>query len=146
MKKIVYAVLGLLMIYGGAMAQQKAASDEAALKALEGKWDAANLKGDAATLGTILADSFITTSSEGKVQTKAEIVAALRSGDTKYQTSKGEDMKVYLYGDTGVVSVRWTGKFVEKGKNVDTVERYTDTWVRQNGQWRCVASHGSTIK
>ena len=134
------------MIYGGGMAQQKAASDEATLKALELKWDAANLKGDAATLGTIFADGFITTNSEGKVRTKAEILADLKSGDTKYQTAKGEDMKVYLYGDTGVVSVRWTGKFVEKGKNVDTVERYTDTWVRQNGKWRCVASHGSTIK
>jgi len=146
MKNIVYGVLGLLVFYGGAIAQQKATGDEAALKALEAKWDAANLKGDAATLATILSDTFITTSSEGKVQTKAEIIGALKSGETKYQISKGEDVKVYLYGDTGVVSVKWTGKFVEKGKNVDTVERYTDTWVRQNGQWRCVASHGSVIK
>ncbi len=146
MKKIVCGMLGLLMIYGGAMAQQKAAGDEAALKALEGKWDAANLKADVAALDTILAETFITTGSEGKVQNKAEILFQLKSGDIKYQTSKGEDMKVFLYGDTGVVSVKWTGKFIQKGKNVDTVERYTDTWVRQNGQWRCVASHGSTIK
>ena len=25
-------------------------------------------------------------------------------------------------------------------------ERFTDTFVRQNGQWRCVASHSSIIK
>jgi Domain of unknown function (DUF4440) len=100
MKKIVYGVLGLLVIYGGAMAQQKAAGDAAALKALEGKWDAANLKGDATALGAILADTFITTTSEGKVQTKAEMVGELKSGDIKYQTSKGEDIKVYLYPST----------------------------------------------
>jgi len=146
MKKIVYGVLGMLMILASAVAQQKAAGDEAALKALEAKWDAANLKADVATLGTILADTFITTGSEGKVQDKAEILFQLKSGDIKYQTSKGEDMKVFLYGDTGVVSVRWTGKFIQKGKNVDTVERYTDTWIRQNGQWRCVATQGTTAK
>ena len=128
------------------MAQQKAAGDEAALKAMEGKWDAANLKGDAATLGTIFADNFISTDGEGKVQTKAEVLAEVKSGDIKYQTSRAEDMKVFLYGDTGIVSGRWTAKFVEKGKNVDIVDRFTDTWVRQNGQWRCVASHGSVIK
>src|ERR1022692_881523 len=87
MNKILYGVLGLLMIYGGAMAQQKAAGDEAALKALEAKWDAANLKADVAALDTILADGFITTGSEGKVQNKAEILFQLKSRDMKFQTS-----------------------------------------------------------
>ena len=96
MKKIVYGMLGLLMIYSGAMAQQKAAGDEVALKALEAKWDAANLKADTVTLGTILADTFITTGSEGKVQNKAEILFQLKSGDIKYQTSKGEVFHIVL--------------------------------------------------
>jgi hypothetical protein len=36
-------------------------------------------------------------------------------------------------------------KVVEKGKTVDATERFTDFFVRQNGQWR-VASQASTIK
>ena len=55
-------------------------------------------------------------------------------------------VKVYVYGDAAVVNGRWKAKFVEKGKPVDTTERFTDTYVRQNGQWKCVASQGSTIK
>lgn len=133
------------MLCGSAMTQPKAA-DEAALKALEEKWDAAGMKGDTAALGAILADTFINTSAEGKVRAKAEVLAEMKSGDIKYQNSKVDDMKVYVYGDTGVVSGRWKGKFVLKGKTVDTVERFTDTYIRLNGQWRCVASHGSTIK
>jgi len=49
-------------------------SDEAAIRALEAKWDTANLKGDAATLDTIFADTFIMTGDDGKVRTKAEVI------------------------------------------------------------------------
>ena len=148
MRMTAACVLGFLMLWGGAIAQQKPAvgGDEAALKAIEEKWDAANLKGDAAALGAIFADTFISTSSEGKVRTKTEMLAQLKSGEIKYQTSKVDDMKVFVYGDAAVVNGRWKAKFVEKGKTVDTSERFTDTYIRQNGQWRCVASQGSTIK
>jgi ketosteroid isomerase-like protein len=149
MRRIACSVLGLLMVWGGAIAQQKSAAgggDEAALKAIEEKWDAANMKGDTATLAAIFVDSFISTNSEGKTRTKAEVLAQVKSGEIKYDTSKVEDMKVYVYGDAAVVNGRWKAKFVEKGKPVDTTERFTDTYIRQNGQWRCVASQGSTIK
>ncbi|MCU1335900.1 MAG: hypothetical protein JWO19_1481 [Bryobacterales bacterium] len=139
--------LGLLMVWAGAFAQQKSGGgDEAALKAIEEKWDAANMKGDTATLAAILVDTFISTSSEGKTRTKPEVLAQMKSGEIKYETSKVDDMKVYVYGDAAVVNGRWKAKFVEKGKPVDTTERFTDTYVRQNGQWKCVASQGSTIK
>lgn len=141
------SVLGLLIVLGGAFAQPKSTGDEAALKAIELKWDAANVKGDTATLTTIFADTFISTNAEGKTRTKAEVLAEVRSGDIKYETSKVDDMKVYLYGDAAVVNGRWAGKFAEKGKpTTTTTERFTDTYVRQNGQWKCVASQGSTIK
>ena len=146
MKKFIYGVLGLLMILSSGVAQQKTGADEAALKAMEEKWDAANLKGDAAALNAMFADTFVSTDSDGKVRTKAEVVAALKSGEIKFMASKGSEIKVSVYGDAGVVTGRWAGKFVQKGKTVDTVERFTDTYVRQNGQWRCVASHGSVIK
>jgi ketosteroid isomerase-like protein len=145
-KKLGYGVLGLLMILGSAVAQQKAATDEAALKAMEDKWSAANLKGDAAALSAIFADTFVSTESDGTVRTKAEVVGALKSGEIKFLASKSSEMKVFLYGDAGVVTGRWAGKFIVKGKTVDTVERFTDTYVRQNGQWRCVATQGTTAK
>src|SRR5262249_45355148 len=138
----------LFLALGGAMAQQKqaAGNDEAALRAIEEKWDAANLKGDAAALGAIFADGFIQTDTDGKVRTKAEVLGQLKSGENKYQVAKVEEMKVYLHGDAAVVSGRWSGKWTEKGKPMEATERFTDMFVRQNGQWRCVASHGSNVK
>jgi ketosteroid isomerase-like protein len=139
--------MGLMLTLGGAMAQTKAAGgDEAALKAIEIKWDAANTKGDAAVLSTIFADKFISTNAEGKTRSRAEVLAQVKSGDIKYETSKVDDMTVYLYGDAAVVNGRWAGKYVEKGKPTSTTERFTDTYVRQNGVWKCVSSQGSTIK
>src|SRR5713101_3092507 len=124
MKITACSVLGLLMVWGGAIAQQKpAGGDEAALKALEEKWDAANLKGDTATLSAIFVDTFISTNAEGKTRTKAEVLAQVKSGEIKYETSKVEDMKVYVYGNAAVVNGRRKAKFVEKGKTVDTTER-----------------------
>jgi hypothetical protein len=150
MRTIVYTVLGLAMLCGGGFAQAKkaaaAGSDEAALLALEAKWDAANLKGDAAGLEAIYADTFVSTNSEGKLRTRAEVLTEVKSGAVKYLEAKASGFKVALYGDAAVVTGQWKGKFVEKGKTVETVERFTDTWIRQNGQWRCVASHGSAIK
>lgn len=143
MKLIASSILGLLMMFGGAIA---ASGDEAALKALEEKWDAASTKNDAAALGAILGDKFISTSAEGKVRGKAEVLSRMKSGEVKYQASKVDDMNVFVYGDAAVVNGRWKGKFTEKGKPMETTERFTDTFVRQNGQWKCVASQGSTIK
>jgi len=51
-----------------------------------------------------------------------------------------------VYGDAAVAIGRWEGKGVEKGKPFNDVERFTDTWVKQGGQWRCVASQGSLVK
>jgi hypothetical protein len=85
------------------------------------------------------------TESDGTVHTKAEVVAALKSGENWFLASKASEMKVSLRG-RGVVTGRWAGKFIVKGKTVDTVERFTDTYVRQNGQWRCVATQGTTAK
>jgi ketosteroid isomerase-like protein len=146
-KKSVYAVIGLLIMCVAALAQPKpAGGDEAALKAIEEKWDAANLKGDVAALDAIFDDKFISTSPEGKLQTKAEVLAELKTGTIKYQTSKVSEMKVILHGDTAVVNGKWAAKFVQKGKPVDEVDRFTDVYVRQNGQWRAISSQASTIK
>lgn len=148
MKSGAACFLGLLLMMGVGGAQQKMAAggDEAALKAIEEKWDAASLKGDTAALSGLLADSFVSTDAEGKVKTRAESFAKMKAGAVKYEIAKVSDMKVSVYGDAAVVLGQWKGKMTSDGKHIDTTERFTDTFIRQNGQWRCVASHSSTLK
>jgi len=143
MKKTVFAVVSFIMISAMAIAQQKGSRDEADLLALEEKWDIASMKGDAAALELILAEKFVSTTPEGKLRTKSEVLDRLKSGAVKYQSSKVDDMKPSVFGDAAIVTGRWKGKYVENGKTIDARERFTDTFVRQKGQWKCVASHSS---
>ena len=146
MKVATLVFVSSLLLSGVAAAQSGSAADQAALKALETKWDAASVKGDTATLGGLFADTLVSTNAEGKVRTKAEMLGAIKSGEVKFLSSKVDDMKVFVHGDVAVVNGRWTGKVVEKGKTVDSTERFTDTFIRQNGAWKCIASHSSVIK
>jgi ketosteroid isomerase-like protein len=140
-------LLLLALLCSVAAPQEPRANDEAAVRVLEEKWDAANLKGDAGALEKIFADNFIATDGDGKVRTKAEVIAGLKSGNIRYQAAKTEELKVILHGDAAVVSGRWRGRFVNQDKKtIDLLERFTNFYVRERGQWRCVASHGSAIK
>ena len=116
------------------------------MKGLEEKWEQAQLKGDAAALGALLANGFVSTSNTGEVHNKTEILDRLKSGALKLQTSKLDDLRVMVFGDAAVVVGHWQGKGTEKGKPFDEAERFTDTWVKRAGQWRCVASQGTLIK
>jgi len=135
---------------GGAFAAKAdAQSDKAAILAMEAKWDTAAVKGDIAAFDAIYAESFVFTSPQGKVQTKAEVLNDLRSGDLKFQTSKADQIKVALYGDAAVITGRWTGRVVVKGKpkTADNIEHYTAMYMRQtNGLWRLVAMQSGAIK
>ncbi len=148
MKKLAGGLAALLMVFAVSMiAQPKkaAVNDEATLKAIEEKWEEASVKADVATIGAILADTFVSTSADGHMQTKAEMLAALKSGEVKFEKSDVDELKVQVYGNAAVLMGRWTGKVIEKGEASESTERFTDTFVKQNGQWRCVASHSSPI-
>ena len=146
MKKSLYAVLGLFMFCGGTFAASAdAESDQAAILTMEAKWDKAAVKGDIAAFDAIYADAFVFTDNRGKVQTKAEVLNELRSGDLKYETSKSDQIKVALYGDAAVTTGRWTGRSVHKGKTRNNIEQYTSMYTRQtDGLWRLVATQTAT--
>jgi ketosteroid isomerase-like protein len=129
------------------IASSAAAFDDIAdIRALEQQWDASNLRGDAAALDRVLASDFFLTGDDGKVHAKAEVLSELKSRNITYQSAKTEDLKIILHGDAAVVSGRWRGSYIRRGKTVNLLERFTNFYVRKDGQWRCVASHGSAIK
>jgi ketosteroid isomerase-like protein len=146
--KTAYGVLALWAICGGAIAQQgySARGDEATIRECEAKWDTAAVNSDVKAFDQLLADQYIATDPEGRIQTKSQLLADLKSGNLKFLISEADEMKIFLYGDAAVVSGRWKGKYIENGKTYDTVERYTSTYARQNGQWRSTSSHGSKIQ
>ena len=143
----ILCLIGLLYLGSVASSQaQQAGGIEKAVAALEEQWLQAQNTNSPDLLTPLLADKFVSTSPEGKVSSKAETMAELKS----YVKDSGTypALKVIVYGDTaiamGILKVKQKDP---SGKIVDLNVQWTDTWVKMpNAKWQCVASHASSIK
>jgi hypothetical protein len=141
MKKFL-AVLALVGVLVPGLASAQTA--EQAVTALENAWLTAFTIGDTAWHEKNLAAGAVTTSEKGELRDKAATIARLKTQPFK-GTATGTIDKVVVYGDTAIAIGTETDKGTENGKDASATYRWTDTWVRINGQWQCVASQSSTI-
>jgi ketosteroid isomerase-like protein len=121
------------------------ANIEQTLLQLERDWEQANTKNDTAALERLLAPEFVSTDSDGRLVTRAEMFARRKSGAVKFTEFTQDDYKVHVLGDTAIVTGRSTLKGTRDGKTLSGRERWTDVFVRRNGGWQAVASHSSRI-
>jgi ketosteroid isomerase-like protein len=114
-----------------------------ALIAVENKWVDALMKSDTAALDSIFADTYVDTDEHSQRSDKQGVLSVLKSGDLKMESIKLSDMQVHDYGDAAVVigSAAQAGNF--KGQSLVPKIIFTDTFIKQNGKWRAVASHRS---
>ena len=96
-------------------------------------------------LDRVLADDWVITETDGSVWTKAQILAAKKTGEDRISTEVTDDIKVRVYGNAAVVTGRNTLKGIFKGRDLSGQERWTDTWIMKAGRWQCVATHISKI-
>jgi len=110
---------------------------------LENKWVEALAKSDTATLDAIFADTYVDTDENSHRNDKQGVLAVLKSGQLKIESVKLSNMKVYDYGDAAVVtgSAAQAGNY--QGQTLRALIIFTDTFVRQKGKWKAVASHRS---
>ena len=117
--------------------------EEGQILALENAWNQAELQHDAGAMGQILTDDFVITEPDGILQSKNGHMAFMKDKSYHYDLLVSEDFRIRVYGTVGVV----TGTYHEKGKYkcklFDRRGRFTDTWIKLNGTWHCVASHDS---
>jgi len=95
----------------------------------------------------LVADDFVGTSSSGKVGNKQTMLAEIRKDKNSYTSASSEEMTVHSFGpDVAVVTgiARETGKS-PSGKTFSQAYRFTDTWVRRDGKWKCVAASAMAI-
>ena len=134
-----------LLFSAGNMLAQKGDATEKAVTALENQWMKSQQTNDPGPLNELLADSFIGTSEEGKVENKAETIADAK--DTKYIEFSYVDFKVQVYGNAAIATGGSRGKETDKSGTREIKNRWTDTWVKMpSGKWQCVASQVSNVK
>ncbi len=124
-----------------------AENDEETILSLEQNWARAYVADDAACLDRVMSPAYVQTNARGEVSTKAEEVAELRDQAVHYDKFESTDLKVRVFGDAAVVTGQsWIKATVKKsGRAIDASVRFTDTLVKQNGQWRAVASQTTLL-
>jgi len=110
---------------------------------LENIWVVALVKGDTAVLADILADTYSDSDEHANRTDKQGVLGVLKSGDLKFKSIELSDMEVQVYGDAAVVTGRATQSGTYKGQPLTSSIIFTDTFIRQGGKWRAVASHRS---
>jgi protein-disulfide isomerase len=153
MKRILLIAAGVLMTTQFTMGQTKTglsnqdASSSATvrdLKRLDSQLDDAYIRGDKRLLERVLADEMIGVSAEGDVTRKTEILSQTSPPGAGLKFSiLVEDIRVYLFGDTAIVSSRKTLN-EEKSSSSDRY-RETNTYVRKDGLWQLVASQQARL-
>lgn len=109
------------------------------IAALESKWAEAQKDGKAAVVAPMLAEDFVNTDTDGQVYGKARLLSNLKGG--KWEQNGISDVKVTVHGTTAIATGAWSGKGVDgDGTKIDRQERWTDTWIKKDGVWQCIAS------
>jgi ketosteroid isomerase-like protein len=93
------------------------------------------------------ADGIAFTSADGSMITNAEHIAQLRSGERKALSLKDSDLRVHVYanGDTAVLTYRADTTIELKGTASTRRTRITDVYVKENGAWRRVVHHVTSL-
>jgi uncharacterized protein (TIGR02246 family) len=119
---------------------------EAVLMKIERDAAAALSKNDLAAFAGVFAEDAVFTGPDGAVQTKAQLLADLKSGALVIESTVISDMKVRVFGESAVVTYTTTDKGRYKGRDISGRYRWTDTFVRRGGKWQVVAGQGTPIQ
>jgi len=140
-------VLMLIASCGHVLAQDDAGQT---VQKLERAWLNAYEQHDEKAMDAIVADDFTITFPNGSIQTKGQIMAAVknpRSPGRPVMKFHTEDGQARVYGDTVILIGRVVTEYQLAGQTTSKEEqRYTDTYIKRNGRWQVVASHLSSIK
>lgn len=131
-----------------AAAQSKStnsADDKSMVLALESAWNQAEIHHDAAAAASILADTFVSVDHHGALESKAQYLSGLKDKSFQPQEIANSDPTVYLYGNVAIVTSEYRTKGTDGGKPFAHHGRFTDTWVKLNGEWKCVADQETLI-
>src|SRR5262249_7449188 len=97
-------------------------------------WKAKDVK----TLDKLLDENFLYVNAEGKLQTKEELLAFVRTADiVDYLT---DSIAVRTHSDTAIATGIYQIRGLINGKIFLQRGRFVDTWLLKNKQWLVIAS------
>ncbi len=119
--------------------------DEQALIRIQHDWAEARVKGDSSYTRRLEAEDCTIVWPDGRIVNKRADLQTM-TGDIVFTEFKVDDVRVRLYGDTGIVVGQGIVR-AQKGKKDLLGGKFvwTDTFVKQTGQWKVVASQITSV-
>ena len=100
------------------------------------------VRADAAALTHLLHEEFRWTSHTGQVSDRATYVRRNTGGEVRWLSQQLAEVRVTVVGDTAVLLAEVVDVVRRRGGEEETFRMpVTQTWVHEEGAWRCVAGH-----
>jgi hypothetical protein len=138
-------IFATLLLASFSHAADSPTKEQEALMQRECDWAQAWKMKDAKTVASLEADEYAYTNFDGVVTDKAADLADLKSS-TFTVSWDVDNTKAMIFGDAGVVMGHQTQKRNQDGRNLSGVFRFTDTRIKRDGRWQCVASQITRIE
>jgi uncharacterized protein (TIGR02246 family) len=123
------------------------ASDIERLREIQQELSAAWAARDRATIERLIAPDWTVTHIEGQRLTRADVFQMMFGSDvTQSEPSTVDEVNVRVFGDAAVVTGRTHARGTQAGVPYDITLRFTDVFVRCDGQWQAVASHATEVR
>ena len=146
MKFFGLVALSVLLLSSFPAAQEKSGSaDEIQVRQLERAWNQAEAKQEVKEVSALLADSLAYTDYDGSFMNKSEYMKWVAAPEQKADHLYDEGLTVQVYGNAAVATGIYRESGTNKGKPYVIRSRFTDTWIKRDNVWRCVATHSTLI-
>jgi ketosteroid isomerase-like protein len=146
MKRLALTTLAAMLLSSAPFAQDKSVgADEIRIKQLERAWNQAEAKQEVKEVSSLLADSLVYTDYDGSFMNKSEYMKWVAAPQQKADHIYDEGLSVQVYGDAAVATGIYRETGTNKGKAYVIRSRFTDTWIKRQDAWLCVASHSTLL-
>jgi hypothetical protein len=137
MKKFFIALFVLLTLNGSAQSGYSPEQIQVMMKMRDLK---TSLVGkDSVTLSGLLADDVTYGHTNGIIQTKAQLIRSVVSGEQDYKSIDPSNMLVRIYENTGVVTMNSKVTMNYQDKPLEMNMFVTLVWIKDNNDWKLVA-------
>jgi beta-lactamase regulating signal transducer with metallopeptidase domain len=102
-----------------------------------------NITRDTSVFERLLADDYIGTGPDGRVENKAQAIAEVKRQDITYTKIEIDDFRARIDGNSAVTNFLGTIFFKAGGEDSSVQYRYTCSFVKRNRRWLIVAIHMS---
>jgi ketosteroid isomerase-like protein len=134
-------MIGCLCCMPAICMAQQVSPETAKVLELEKKWTDAYKERNIKIMTSMLSEDFVITVEDGRSFGKIGYMSHTADSSTQVEAAEESDVKVRMHGNVAVVYGAYHEAGTSKGKKYEYRDRFTDVWMKTDGQWQLIASH-----